>query len=169
MVAIQVLLGLILIALVVIARDLRIVAKARAYDMRNSGKRESVIGFGPTLIPAGESITFEAEPSTDFGGNRLIVPSALANDFTIDDIAADGESQAISGNPIPAVAFSELAIGVNLGLDTVAKKKKLQLKVSNTTKEAKSFAAALIGFVPKGSDGLGALARAVVVDTVKAV
>jgi hypothetical protein len=153
------LLGLILIALVFIARDLRVLARARAYDSRRNGMRESVIGFGPTAIPAGESAIFSVSPSSEYDGTRLIVPSSLANNFVIDDIVVGTEPQAISANGIPAAAFSELAVGVNLGLKTAKKDVALRLKVSNTTKSSQTFCAALIGYVAKDAK-LGASARA---------
>ncbi len=154
------LLGLIFVALVFIARDLRTLAKARAYDLRHKDQHESVIGFGPTSIPAGESATFIAKPNADFDGERLIVPSSLANSFSIEDISVGGESQAVSANPIPAAAFSELSVGVNLGLRKANEKAELQLKVLNATKESQTFAAALIGYTAKDAS-LGASARAV--------
>ena len=153
------LLGLIFVVLAFIARDLRILAKARAYDLRHKDQRESVIGFGPTSIPAGESITLTAKPSARFDGERLIVPSSIANNFNIEDISVNGESQAVSANPIPASAFSELAVGVNLGLKSADEKTELQIKVTNATKEAKTFGAALIGYISKDTD-LGTSARA---------
>jgi hypothetical protein len=110
------------------------------------GEAEYVIGFGPIQIPAGETKIFKAQLKDDFSGTRLIVPSMLANDFSVNDIRVGGDSQALSGNPIPAAAFSELAVGVNLGLKKAKKGDDLELHVSNTTKDMKTFSAALIGF-----------------------
>ena len=155
---IAVLLGLIFVALVFIARDLRVLAQARA---KHKGKRESVIGFGPALIPAGESVIYSVSPSSEFDGERLIVPSSLANNFIVDDIAVGGESQALSANGIPAAAFSELAVGVNLGLKTAKKDTALKLKISNSSKESQTFSAALIGYVAKDAE-LGTSARATI-------
>lgn len=107
--------------------------------------REFVIGFGPTVILANSTAIFQAQPQLIFRGSRLIVPSALANNFSINDIRVGKDSQAVSANPIPAAAFSELAVGVNLGLDTATPGIIITISVSNTTAAQQTFAAALIG------------------------
>ena len=161
---VAVLLSLILVALVFIARDLRTVARARALDFKRKGMRESIIGFGPTVIAPGKTASFVAEPAVDFEGERLIVASSIANSFAVDDIAVGGESQAVSSNPIPAAAFSELAVGVNLGLRTANKKAPLTLKVSNASDKDATFSAALVGLVQKDAE-LGDSVRAKPVDS----
>lgn len=107
--------------------------------------REFVIGFGPTVILANSTAIFQAQPQLIFRGSRLIVPSALANNFSINDIRVGKDSQAVSSNPIPAAAFSELAVGVNLGLDTATPGIIITISVSNTTAAQQTFSAALIG------------------------
>jgi len=107
--------------------------------------REFVIGFGPTIILANSTAIFQAQPQLIFRGSRLIVPSALANNFSINDIRVGKDSQAVSSNPIPAAAFSELAVGVNLGLDTATPGIIITISVSNTTAAQQTFSAALIG------------------------
>jgi hypothetical protein len=110
-----------------------------------------VIGFGPLEIEAGKKVVFRADPMFDFSGSRLIVPSMIANNFAIDDLSVAETSQAVSKNPIPAAAFSELAVGVLLGLDEAkANKDPIELAITNTTEEKKTFSAALIGWTPKG-------------------
>jgi hypothetical protein len=107
--------------------------------------REFVIGFGPTVILGDSTAIFQAQPQLIFRGSRLIVPSALANNFSINDIRVGKDSQAVSANPIPAAAFSELAVGVNLGLDTATPGIIITISVSNTTRAQQTFSAALIG------------------------
>jgi hypothetical protein len=107
--------------------------------------REFVIGFGPTPINGNMTAIFQAQPQLIFRGSRLIVPSALANNFSINDIRVGKDSQAVSANPIPAAAFSELAVGVNLGLDTATPGIIITISVSNTIVMLQTFAAALIG------------------------
>jgi hypothetical protein len=107
--------------------------------------REFVIGFGPTLILGLSTAIFQAQPQLIFRGSRLIVPSALANNFSINDIRVGKDSQAVSANPIPAAAFSELAVGVNLGLDTATPGIIITISVSNTQASQQTFSAALIG------------------------
>jgi len=107
--------------------------------------REFVIGFGPTPITGLSTAIFQAQPQLIFRGSRLIVPSSLANFFSINDIRVGKDSQAVSSNPIPAAAFSELAVGVNLGLDTATPGIIMTISVSNTNTMTQTFSAALIG------------------------
>lgn len=107
--------------------------------------REFVIGFGPQLINALSTAIFQAQPQLIFRGSRLIIPSSVANFFLVSDIRVGKDSQAVSSNPIPAAAFSELAVGVNLGLDTASPGIIISLSISNPTGLAQTFSAALIG------------------------
>jgi hypothetical protein len=139
----NILLSLILATLVVIAKELWPIAKAQRLLLKKG--REFAVGFGPASIEPGVTATFIAELTCDYDGERLIVPSSLANHFSVNDITVDEKSQVVSSNPIPAAAFSELAVGVNLGLKTAKKDSKIALKVANTSSTAQVFAAAMIG------------------------
>jgi hypothetical protein len=107
--------------------------------------REFVIGFGPTVVPANSTSVFQAQPQVAFRGTRLVVPADLAEHFTINDIRVGRDSQAISSAPIPATAFSERAVGVNLGLDTATPGIIITLSVSNITNTPQTFSAVLTG------------------------
>lgn len=107
--------------------------------------REFIIGFGPTSVAAATTAIFQAQPQLIFRGSRLIIPSTIANNFVVNDIRVGKDSQAVSANPIPAAAFSELGVGVALGLDTATPGILITLSVANTTGGAQTFSAALIG------------------------
>ncbi len=107
--------------------------------------REFIIGFGPTTVNANSTAIFQAQPQLIFRGSRLIIPSTLANNFVVNDIRVGKDSQAVSANPIPAAAFSELGVGVALGLDTATPGILITLSVANTTGGNQTFSAALIG------------------------
>lgn len=107
--------------------------------------REFIIGFGPAAVNALSTAIFQAQPQLIFRGSRLIVPSSLANNFVINDIRVGKDSQAVSANPIPAATFSELAVGVALGLDTATPGILITLSTSNTTNAQQTFSASLIG------------------------
>ena len=107
--------------------------------------REFIIGLGPTTVNANSTATFQAQPQLIFRGSRLIIPSTLANNFVVNDIRVGKDSQAVSANAIPAAAFSELGVGVALGLDTATPGILITLLVSNTTGGNQTFSAALIG------------------------
>lgn len=149
MTLLYILLSLILVALVFIGRQLYPLAKTAQRAIARWKHREGVIGFGPTIIPARKQIRFRAEPSANFEGSRFIVPSMLANNFTIEDILVGDDSQAVSRNAIPAAAFSELAVGVALGMDPANKERPLEIIVNNITDQQQTFCAAMIGWVPK--------------------
>jgi hypothetical protein len=84
--------------------------------------REFIIGFGPAPVNALSTAIFQAQPQLIFRG-----------------------SQAVSANPIPAATFSELAVGVALGLDTATPGILITLSTSNTTNAQQTFSASLIG------------------------
>ena len=107
--------------------------------------REFIIGFGPTVVNANSTAVFTAQPQLIFRGSRLIIPSTIANNFSVNDIRVGKDSQAVSANPIPAAAFSELGVGVALGLDTATPGILITLSVANTTGGNQTFSAALIG------------------------
>lgn len=107
--------------------------------------REFIIGFGPTVVNANSTAVFTAQPQLIFRGSRLIIPSTIANNFSVNDIRVGKDSQAVSSNPIPAAAFSELGVGVALGLDTATPGILITLSVANTTGGNQTFSAALIG------------------------
>lgn len=122
-----------------------------AADKRFRSKHvEKVVGFGPTVVEANKTAVFEATLAFDFTGERLIVPDALARDFAVVDIQANGKSQRKeSGGPIPAAAFSEQAIGVRLDMDRVKKGGTVRLHISNVTDKPTIFSGVLIGLTPR--------------------
>lgn len=107
--------------------------------------REFVIGFGPQNINLMSTAIFQAQPQLIFRGSRLVIPSTVANSFLIADLRVGKDSQAVSSNPVPAAVFSELAVGVNLGLDTAHPGIIISLSISNPTGAPQTFSAALIG------------------------
>jgi len=89
--------------------------------------RMSCIGFGPQgPFKHGEHIVLKKELREDtknegvFFGERLIVPSAIAKFFSIAAILCDGKSVMPTEHLIPAVVFSDEAIGMNIGFEPVA-------------------------------------------------
>jgi hypothetical protein len=127
-------------------QDLKVLKKLLKRLNRDSdSEREYVVGFGPTKVKAGATYNAQAQVQMPYRGNRLIIASALSNNFSVNDIRVGKDSQAISANPIPAAAFSELAVGIDLGLDIAIPGHFLTLSVTNTTDKEQVFAAALIG------------------------
>jgi hypothetical protein len=101
--------------------------------------------FGPEIMKPKELIVLQIMTSRHFRGKRLVVPSNVGLHFFVHDVVIAGNSQAMSANPIPAAAFSERAVGVNLGLDTNVPNSSLDLVVSNSSSEERIFVAFIEG------------------------
>jgi hypothetical protein len=78
--------------------------------------RSFVIGFGPARIKTGIVNTIETVPQSDFLVERFIVPSIIGECFAICRFNVDGQDMIVSERPIPALAFSEFAMGNIWGL-----------------------------------------------------
>jgi hypothetical protein len=125
------------------------IAAAKARENARAKLVEMVIGMGPTMIAEKSTMVFSMQPRTDFTGTRLVVPASIANHYMINDIRADGKSVFELPHAIPAAAFSEQAVGVNLDMPEVAAGKMILISVSNVTDSAQPFSAALIGLTPR--------------------
>jgi len=104
---------------------------------------EQFISFGPTSVFARDTVAFQSVPQCCLRLDRLIIPSDVGQHFDIYDLRV-GNMSACS-TPIPASAFSELAIGINLGLPELMVGMTLMLAVSNKTDESRTFSAGFIG------------------------
>ena len=118
---------------------------ARVVQRGGTKAREYPLGFPTTSVAANSSSTISTQPQVPFRGRRLIVPSDIAGSFLIDDLKIGKNSMFPSANPVPARAFTELGVGVDLNLDTAQISQLVTLSVSNTTAGAVSFNAAIIG------------------------
>lgn len=107
--------------------------------------REYPLGFPTTSVAAGATATVSSQPQVPFRGRRLIVPSDIAGSFLINDIKVGKTSMLPNSNPIPARAFTELGVGVDLNLDTAQISQNISLSIENTSGAALDFNAALIG------------------------
>lgn len=113
--------------------------------LASRGARGFPIGFGPTSVTAGATVTFTAQPQLIFRPSRLIVPAIIAGSFSIADLKIGKNSQLVSANPIPAVAFAENAVDAGLRLDTCNVGQLIALQVTNNAAGAVVFSAALLG------------------------
>jgi hypothetical protein len=107
--------------------------------------REYPLGFPTTSVAAGASQTISTQPQVPFRGRRLLVPSDIAGSFLIQDLKIGKNSMFPSANPVPARAFTELGVGVDLNLDTAQISQLVSIAVQNTTGGAVSFNACIIG------------------------
>lgn len=97
-------------------------------------------------VAAAASATITIAPQTLFRGRRLVVPSAIAASFTIDDIKVGNTSQGAAAGSVPAEAFLPTATGEdNLQMDTANPGKTVTLLVTNTSGGALQFRAVIFG------------------------
>lgn len=109
------------------------------------GARGFPIGFGPTAVLPGATVTFLAQPQLIFRPSRLIIPAIIAASFSVADLRIGKNSQLVSANPVPAVAFAENAVDAGLRLDTCNVGQLIALQVTNNAAGAVTFSAALLG------------------------
>jgi len=117
-------------------------------DRPATRRREYPLGFEsitPGGIPAGGSEVVRADPQISFRGERLVIPSDISLFFSLDDIIIGKNSQFVSSGAVPASAFSEVAVGVRLNLDTANVGNLISLRVRNIGPDPLVFRATLIG------------------------
>lgn len=103
------------------------------------------LGFGSTTVAAGASATIRVQPQEPFKGKRLVVPSSIGANFTIDDIRVGNRSQLVVSGALPALTFSEQGWGVEVNLDTAQVSQFIELDVTNISGASQVFRGSLIG------------------------
>lgn len=96
-------------------------------------------------IAAGASVVIVSRPQVLFKGQRLVVPSDIAGDFSIDDVKVGKNSQFVAEGAIPARVLQENAFGVSMELDTAQISQDITIAITNISGAARVFRAALIG------------------------
>ena len=121
----------------------RVVHTAPAHEKR----RHFPIGFTHTQIAPGQVAEVEVKPQVLFRGERLAVAPSNARSFNIVDIKVGKDSQLAATGEMPAEAFSALAVGVRMELDTAQPGIVVVLIVRNTDTAPQDFNAVLYGTV----------------------
>lgn len=119
--------------------------RVRLVPQRLDEARELLLGFGPTLIAGGGTSVFTTQPQLPFRPSRFVIPSTTVQNFSVNDLKIGKNSQFLSSNSVPAAVFSELAVGVALGLDTCNVGQQITVSVTAIVGGPFTFAAALIG------------------------
>lgn len=112
-----------------------------------SNQRRLPLGFTSIAVAAGATVTVSVVIQNQaFRLEELIVPSAIAASFTLEDIKVGNASQFAASGSIPCQAFSELcARPINLKCATAQSGLSLALSIKNTSAGALDFRAAGIG------------------------
>lgn len=102
--------------------------------------RSYPVGFELLAVPAGSTQNITIRPQVLFRPRRLIVPSQtfgaggivqLAVYFSILDLKVGNQSQMVTSDPIPAIAFIETAIETALAFDTANLGHEITIVVKN--------------------------------------
>lgn len=94
--------------------------------------RELFLGFDSvTVVTKSTSRNVTTQAQQPFRPDRLVVAAAIAGFFLINDIKIGSKSQLLSGDAIPAEAFSNLSVGVVAKMDTITPGITVMLSVSN--------------------------------------
>ena len=118
----------------------------RLVPQRLDEARELLLGFGPTSIAGGATSVFTTQPQLPFRPSRFVIPAATVPNFSVNDLKIGKNSQFLSSAAVPAAVFSELAVGVALGLDTCNVGQQITVSITASTLGLSFvFAAALIG------------------------
>jgi hypothetical protein len=107
--------------------------------------RQLVIGLQSLAVPAGATVTVVTRPQILFRPTRLVVPSAVAPAFTIDDIKVGNKSQFVAAGPVPAEAFSQTAFSTPLKIDTAQISMDLIVQATNISAAPADFRASFFG------------------------
>ncbi len=108
--------------------------------------REYPLGFlSDAQIAAGAQVRVISRPQIVFRGERLIIPSDIAGQFSINDIIVGKTSQKVSTTPVPGRVFDERGVGVRMAMDTAQISQDIVLDVTNIGGAAATFRAAIIG------------------------
>lgn len=110
-----------------------------------SKSRRQTQGFGPVSIPAGQTVLITVQPQTVFKGKRLTIPSDFAGVILVNDIKIGNVSQLTSSNPIPGRMFTEFAVDTDQDFDTAQISQQISLNITNTSNNAVTFTAGLVG------------------------
>lgn len=109
--------------------------------------REFPLGFPTTTLAAAATANIQTQPQVPFRGRRLAIPSDIAGSILVNDLKIGNASMFPNSNPVPGRMFSELAVGIDLNLDTAQISQVVSLNVTNTSGGAVTFNAAIIGTV----------------------
>lgn len=110
-----------------------------------TSKQVVFLGFGPSSLNGGSTFVFEGKPQRIFRGERLTVPSAIANNFQINDLKVGTDSMNVGTGPIPAVIFSELGMLVALEIETASPGIEILFSITNNAAGTQQFFSGLLG------------------------
>lgn len=111
--------------------------------------RQYPLGFdsGAAGVAAATNVLITSRPQQIFRPERLILSTAAAPAFLVNDILVGNRSQLVAAGALPGDAFRPDAFGVRLKCDVAKVSQDITLSVTNLTAATQRFNAALIGDV----------------------
>jgi hypothetical protein len=107
------------------------------------------MGLGSTLVYPGMRSNIHVQPCSLFRGERLVIPSNIAEDFRIIDVSVGSFSQLNSPGSLPASVFTEKvpqAESRGLALDTCDRSMFVTVAADNVSNVPRYFTGALVGW-----------------------
>lgn len=97
-------------------------------------------------VAAAAAATITARPqSIAFKPDRIIVPSSIGPDFTIQDVKVGNKSQFVQSGEMSAEAFGPLVTEALLDFDTVQTSQDFVMQIQNISGAARTFRATVFG------------------------
>lgn len=109
--------------------------------------RKSQVGVPLGQVPGGLAIgDFVTQPQKPFRPERLVIPSSIGPAFTLNDFKVGNVSQFVSSNgDVPALAYAEWAVGVEILSDTAFISQFLTLAARNISSQPQIFSSGFFG------------------------
>lgn len=106
-----------------------------------------VLGMNSSgTVAAAASTNITARPqSTAFKPERIVIPSSIAPDFTIQDIKCGNVSQLAQSGDLAAEAFVQTVFGGEMDMATVQTSQDFVMAVTNISGAARTFRAVVYG------------------------
>jgi hypothetical protein len=118
----------------------------RLEDRPPTQARKYPLGFKFLAIPALGSQNVTSRPQLDFRPDRIVIPTAVATNFDVDDIRVGAKSQFIQAGSVPAEVFTQQSFDTLLHMDTAKVGMDIVFSVTSTDAvNPEDFKAALIG------------------------
>lgn len=104
------------------------------------------LGFTQLAVAASATVNVQAQPQVEFRGKRLVIPAIIGVNFVVVSITIGNRLEFVAAGAVPALTYSETAVGTGLNLHTAQVGQLIVLQVTNTdAANPHDFRATLLG------------------------
>lgn len=104
------------------------------------------LGFTSLGVLATTTVNVNAQPQVKFKGKRLVIPAIIGVNFAVVSITIGNRLEFVAAGAVPALTYSETAVGTSLSLHWAEVGQLIVLQVTNTdAANPHDFRATLIG------------------------